>query len=1181
MVAYSWKSSVSDDWADAAAWTPTGGPPTSSSAVAISTATANYTVSVDFADSAASLTFSSATATLDIFGPSGSLNIAGALNQSAGTLNIGAAASQSGTLKVDGGAKLSGGALNINEGGLLSLTGTLSETAGDLNLNAGGAISGGVIDATGGAVNFNGGALNGVTFDGPLNLTASGASVHLVGGAKVVGSSGSGAGTINVTAKNAILYFDNTQTVSDETINVGASSGGAAVALNHIFSMNNASETLTLASTTTIDFTGYGSLTSGNFGGDGIVNQGLIEQTAGFSAGIGGSSFTNAGTINASDAGASFGINSNSFTNSGKIDISNGDQLVISSFNSVDLSATSAISVGAGSSLVIEIFNTSASWSSLGSITLASGSALDLRGAFTLANIGKIVNNGGSIDITGTLNNTGKTLDGSGGLGPVILDGGTVMGGIVKPTGVHFAGNVGTFISVGTLDDVTFDGPLNLTGQNENVELTGGSTIVGSSGTGPGVVNLTGAFSQLQFVGTETVANLTVNVGGLSSTQSPDVSLQDTGGTGQTLTLASSATIDFTGNGGLSVGANPSDSVVNKGLIEQTAAGNVNVNGELFTNSGAINASAVGGTLSIGATTFVNSGTIKISNGDQVTLGSSSNPLSSTTLSASSTITVGAGSSLTLGASNNPPGSPNSQGTWSNLGSITLASGSTLDLAGAFTLANLGKIVNNGGTIAVTGTLDDAGKTLDASAGLGPLTLEGGTVNGGIVKASGLSFEPDFLTGASTLNDVTFDGPLNLTGQNEYIELTGGSAVVGSSGSGPGLANVTGANAQLEFAGSQTVSNLTVNLGSYSNFADVSNGANNGGAEQTLTLAASTTIDFVGGGQLNAGNFPGDSIINQGLIDQTGALGGAQIFGNAFTNAGTLDAAGVGNNFQIGASTFSNTGTIEVSNQDFFNVSPQTNFTNFTSGTLTGGVYDITGGQFLINSGSAVTTLAADVSLSGDGSSFGTGNGPNFTSLDSSLTTIASTGALSLLDDRSWTTSGSAITDKGVITLGGGAITATATDASLTIAAGGKLVGYGDVAANSFTNSGTIEASGGPLQLNSAVAGTGTLQIDAGAELIANDAIASAQTVSFEGTDGALELLSPDNFDASIKGFAAGDTLLTSVSFDSFVENSAGTSGTLTLTSGSTTDHITFVGHYSSSLVTHSTRGGLTTIGYA
>ncbi|HKI14448.1 MAG TPA: hypothetical protein VKA12_05460, partial [Roseiarcus sp.] len=203
------------------------------------------------------------------------------------------------------------------------------------------------------------------------------------------------------------------------------------------------------------------------------------------------------------------------------------------------------------------------------------------------------------------------------------------------------------------------------------------------------------------------------------------------------------------------------------------------------------------------------------------------------------------------------------------------------------------------------------------------------------------------------------------------------------------------------------------------------------------------------------------------------------------------------------------------------------------------------------------------------------------TALDSSLTTIASTGALSLLDDRSWTTSGAAITDEGVITLGGGAISATATGASLTIADGGKLVGYGDVAANSFTNSGTIEASGGPLDLNSAVVGTGTLQIDAGAELIANGAIASTQTVSFQGTGGALELLSPNTFGASIEGFAAGDTLLTSARFVSFVENSAGTSGTLTLLSGNTTDHITLVGDYSSSLVTHSRTGGLTTIGYA
>jgi len=538
------------------------------------------------------LALSSAKATLDIFEPSGVLNIAGALNQSAGTLNIGTAAWQSGTLDVGGGVALSGGALNVNEGGLLSLTGTLSEAAGQLNLNAGGTISGGAIAVTGGAFNFNGGTLSGVTFDGPLSLTATGASVHLASGAEVVGSSGSGAGAIKVTAKNAILYFDNTQTVSNTKINLGASTGSAVVTLNHIFNVSNASETLTLATTATVDFVGYGTLTSGNYYGDGIVNQGLIEQTAGFSAGIGGSSFTNSGKLNASAAGAVFGIDTSNFTNSGAINVSNGDQLDIYSY-SIALSAASAISVDAGSALSLGASYSSGSLSNLGSIKLAKGSTLDLGGTFTLANVGTITNNGGTIDVTGTLNNTGATLDGSRGLGPLTLDGGTVTGGIVKSTGLNFANHNSGYYYLSTLSGVTFEGPLNLTGQDQDVELTGGSAVVGSSGTGPGVVNLTGGFSQLDFGGTQTVSSLTVNIGGQG--EYPELSFQDTSGTGETFTLASSATIDFVANGNLNAGYNSDDSVVNEGLIEQTASGYANVYGAALTNSGTIDASAAGG----------------------------------------------------------------------------------------------------------------------------------------------------------------------------------------------------------------------------------------------------------------------------------------------------------------------------------------------------------------------------------------------------------------------------------------------------------------------------------------------------------------------------------------------------------------------------------------------------------
>ena len=270
-----------------------------------------------------------------------------------------------------------------------------------------------------------------------------------------------------------------------------------------------------------------------------------------------------------------------------------------------------------------------------------------------------------------------------------------------------------------------------------------------------------------------------------------------------------------------------------------------------------------------------------------------------------------------------------------------------------------------------------------------------------------------------------------------------------------------------------------------------------------------------------------------------------------------------------------------MSNEGFFNFNSQTNFTNLASGTLTGGTYDIAGGSIQVDTSGVITTLDASVTLSGGGSFFDAYNQPTNTSssLDSTLTSVGSTGALSLLDDRGWTTSGAAITDKGVITLGGGAIAATVTGASLTIGAGGKLAGFGAVAANSLTNSGTIEASGAQLQLNSAVTGKGTLQVDGGAELVANDSLASTQTVSFQGSGGSLALFGPNTYDGSIDGFTAGDTLLTSANFVSFVENTAGTSGTLTLSSG-TTAEITLVGDYVNANITHVTNGAITTIGY-
>ena len=72
-----------------------------------------------------------------------------------------------------------------------------------------------------------GGTLSGVTFDGTLSLTASSAYVHLANGLKMAGSNGGGSGTINVAGPSAFLYFDNSETVSNATINLGNSAGGS------------------------------------------------------------------------------------------------------------------------------------------------------------------------------------------------------------------------------------------------------------------------------------------------------------------------------------------------------------------------------------------------------------------------------------------------------------------------------------------------------------------------------------------------------------------------------------------------------------------------------------------------------------------------------------------------------------------------------------------------------------------------------------------------------------------------------------------------------------------------------------------------------------------------------------------------------------------------------------------
>ncbi len=326
-----------------------------------------------------------------------------------------------------------------------------------------------------------------------------------------------------------------------------------------------------------------GMIQTSGYSGDGIVNQGAITQS-----GTGSYLYFNngSGTITAASSGGELVIDTTTFTNSGTIAISNGDAVTINATN----------------------FNNT------GSITLASGGLLYLNDSFTVAELGKVTNSGGTVYIDGTFNNTGGTLNGSSGLGQAVLYGGTVQGGTVTPSGLAFSS------SAGTLSGVTFDGTLDLSESGVYVNLASGTGVNNAAGTGAGTINDTGEYSYLQFDNTQTFNNATINLGNTSGYTSYLYEYDVTGAGDQVLTLGTGVTIDESGDAQIYTGSYAGDGIVDQGNISQTASGStltIDGSGSL-TNSGTITAASSGGTLTIEPTTFTNSGTLAVSNGETV-----------------------------------------------------------------------------------------------------------------------------------------------------------------------------------------------------------------------------------------------------------------------------------------------------------------------------------------------------------------------------------------------------------------------------------------------------------------------------------------------------------------------------------------------------------------------------------
>ena len=432
----------------------------------------------------------------------------------------------------------------------------------------GGTIEGGTISATDGATLVsNGGTLSGVTVVNTLDITGSSTTVTggltLNGGTIELGSSGD---------EGFDLVFQGAQSLGGTgTVVLGANGGDF-----NTESSNGDSGTLTIGSGVTIEGS-VGTIGSGNTPLDlqGVIDAGGLIQ-------ITGTSWTNSGTLEASDGGL----------------------------------------------LYLE-----GTWSDSGTIT-ANSAGVNLQGSGSVVAGSTFTGSDGAIVVQGTLDNTGNTLAISGTGLTCNLQGGTIEGGTISTA--DGAALVETGFG-GTLAGVTVANTLDITGNGGAVAITGGLTLDGGTielgSSGDEGIDL--VFQGAQSLGGTGTVVLGVNGG--------DFNTESSNGDSGTLTIGSGVTIEGS-VGTIGSGSTPLDlqgvidaggfiqitgtSWTNSGTLEASEGGLLYLEGT-WSDSGTITASSAAvslqgsGSVVAGSTFTGSDGTITV----QGTLDNSGNAL--------------------------------------------------------------------------------------------------------------------------------------------------------------------------------------------------------------------------------------------------------------------------------------------------------------------------------------------------------------------------------------------------------------------------------------------------------------------------------------------------------------------------------------------------------------------------
>jgi hypothetical protein len=474
MTAYTWTGGTGD-WDIGSNWSPSGGPPTATDSATINETGAAYTVTVDTADVAKSLTENSASAT-------------------------------------------------VEDTGSLTLSKTFALEAGAFLLD-GGELSGGTVKLEGGTFDFssNNGTLSRVTFDGTLDLSAEETYVSLANGTTVNDAAGTGPGTIDDNGYGTIVYFDNTQTFNNATINLGSTVGNYGILEQDDVAGTGA--VLTLGSNIAIDEIGYAQINAGLDTGDSIVSRGVINQSVNDSVlGITGNSFTNDGTITANSDDSTLSLESSTVINNGTIAVSNEDTVNIdggSAGSNARFSNSGSITVAADSTLFLQAITQSGS--STGS-SIDNAGLLQADGAVTVTspvtNTGAIeILPGSALDFKGAVTGTGTaTMEDE---ATLEFDASVATRKTAGSQQIDFTGG-GSDEVLNLTDPTTFWGGIDGFGTGDTIDLAGDWTFSGITHPTPGDTLLrleSGSIKHnFEFVGDYTRGDLDIASGATTTT---------------------------------------------------------------------------------------------------------------------------------------------------------------------------------------------------------------------------------------------------------------------------------------------------------------------------------------------------------------------------------------------------------------------------------------------------------------------------------------------------------------------------------------------------------------------------------------------------------------------------------------------------------------------------------------